>query len=153
LQRDPAMAEVVAEARALVVIMHNREETEEGIDIVEDMQRFFERSLEVAARAGVAERFILLDPGVGFGKTRMQNYAALRAIPRLRSLGFPVLVGVSRKSIFRDLSGERIDGRLLGTLAANIVAAGLGAQIFRVHDVLEHKAAFAVLEALHFGEQ
>ncbi len=153
LQRDPAMAEVVAEARALVVIMHNREETEDGIDIVEDMQRFFERSLEVAARAGIAEQFILLDPGVGFGKTRVQNYAALRAIPRLRSLGFSVLVGVSRKSIFRDLSGERIDGRLLGTLAANIVAAGLGAQIFRVHDVLEHKAAFAVLEALHFGEQ
>ena len=153
LQRDPAMAEVIGEAGALVVIMHNRAETEEGIDIVEDMKRFFERSLEAARRAGVAERFILLDPGVGFGKTRAQNYAALRAIPQLRGLGFPVLVGVSRKSIFRDLAGERIDGRLIGTLAANIVAAGLGAQLFRVHDALEHKAAFAVLEALHFGEQ
>ncbi|HXZ17446.1 MAG TPA: dihydropteroate synthase [Roseiarcus sp.] len=152
LQRDPAMAEVIGEARALVVIMHNREKTQEGIDIVDDMKRFFERSLEAAGRAGVAERFILLDPGVGFGKTRAQNYAALRAIPQLRSLGFPVLVGVSRKSIFRDLSDERIDGRLIGTLAANIVAAGLGAQIFRVHDALEHKAAFAVLEALQFGE-
>ncbi len=153
LQRDPAMAEVVAEAGALVAIMHNREETQEGIDIVEDMKRFFERSLELAARAGVPKRFILLDPGVGFGKTRQQNHAALRAIPQLRALGFPVLVGVSRKSIFRDLEGERIDGRLIGTLAANIVAAGLGAQLFRVHDALEHKAAFAVLEALRFGEQ
>ena len=153
LQRDPAMAGVIGDARALVVIMHNREVTEEGIDIVDDMLRFFERSLEAAGRAGVAERFILLDPGVGFGKTRAQNYAALRAIPQLRRLGFPVLVGVSRKSIFRDLSGRRIDGRLIGTLAANIVAAGLGAQLFRVHDVLEHKSAFAVLEALQFGEQ
>jgi dihydropteroate synthase len=153
LQRDPAMAEVIADARALVAIMHNREVTEEGIDIVDDMKRFFERSLEAARGAGVAERFILLDPGVGFGKTRAQNYAALRAIPQMRRLGFPVLVGVSRKSIFRDLSGERIDGRLIGTLAANIVAAGLGAQLFRVHDALEHKSAFAVLEALHFGEQ
>jgi len=153
LQRDPAMAEVIGEARALVVIMHNREETQEGIDIVDDMKRFFERSLEAASRACVAERFILLDPGVGFGKTRAQNFAALRAIPQLRSLGFPVLVGVSRKSIFRDLSGERIDGRLIGTLTANVVAAGLGAQIFRVHDALEHKTAFRVLEALQFGEQ
>ena len=153
LQRDPAMAEVIADARAIVVIMHNREETEEGIDIVDDMKRFFERSLEAARGAGVAERFILLDPGVGFGKTRAQNYAALRAIPQLRRLGFPVLVGVSRKSIFRDLSGQRIDGRLIGTLAANIVAAGRGAQLFRVHDALEHKSAFAVLEALQFGEQ
>ncbi len=153
LQRDSAMARVIGDARALVVIMHNREVTEEGIDIVDDMLRFFERSLEAAGRAGVAERYILLDPGVGFGKTRAQNYAALRAIPQLRRLGFPVLVGVSRKSIFRDLSGERMDGRLIGTLAANIVAAGLGAQLFRVHDALEHKSAFAVLEALHFGEQ
>ena len=152
LQRDPAMAEVIGDARALVVIMHNREEAQEGIDIVDDMKRFFARSLEAAGRAGVAERFILLDPGVGFGKTRAQNYAALRAIPQLRSLGFPVLLGVSRKSIFRDLAGERIDGRLIGTLAANIVAAGLGAQIFRVHDALEHKVAFGVLEALQFGE-
>ncbi|WP_085773742.1 dihydropteroate synthase [Methylocystis bryophila] len=153
LQRDPAMAEVVAEAQASIVIMHNREAAEDSIDIVDDMQRFFERSLEIARRAGVADRLILLDPGVGFGKTRAQNYAALRAIPQLRRLGFPVLVGVSRKSIFRDLAGEQIDGRLIGTLAANIVAAGLGAQLFRVHDALEHKAAFAVLEALQFGEQ
>jgi len=153
LQRDPAMAKVIGDARALAVIMHNREAVEEGIDIVDDMNRFFERSLEVARRAGVAERFILLDPGVGFGKTRAQNYDALRAIPQLRRLGFPVAVGVSRKSLFRDLSGERIDGRLIGTLAANIVAAGLGAQLFRVHDAQEHKSAFAVLEALRFGEK
>jgi dihydropteroate synthase len=153
LQRDPAMAEVVGDAGALVVIMHNREEAQEGIDIVDDMLRFFERSLDAASRAGVEKRVIILDPGVGFGKTRAQNYAALRAIPQLRSLGFPVLVGVSRKSIFRDLPGAWIEGRLIGTLAANIVAAGAGARVFRVHDALEHKAAFSVLDALHFGEQ
>jgi dihydropteroate synthase len=148
LQRDPAMADVVAASGAGVVVMHNRATTEPEIDIVDDMLRFFERSLEIARRAGVPEAHVALDPGIGFGKSREQNYDALRAIPRLLSLGFPVLIGVSRKSIFRDLPDGRVEGRLTGTLAANILAAAAGAQIFRVHDVAEHRAAFAVLSIL-----
>jgi len=148
LQRDPRMAGVVAEAGAAVAIMHNREKTEEGIDILKDMLNFFERSLNLARRAGIDAKRIVLDPGVGFGKTRVQNYAALRAVPEVLRLGFPVLVGVSRKSIFRDLPDGRIDGRLLGTLAANLMAARDGARLFRVHDALEHKAIFAVMSAL-----
>lgn len=148
LQRDPAMADVVAASGAGVVVMHNRATTEPEIDIVDDMARFFERSLEIARRAGVPEAHVALDPGIGFGKSREQNYDALRAIPRLLSLGFPVLIGVSRKSIFRDLPDGRVEGRLTGTLAANILAAAAGAQIFRVHDVAEHRAAFAVLSIL-----
>lgn len=148
LQRDPAMADVVAASGAGVIVMHNRVTTEPEIDIVDDMARFFERSLEIARRAGVPEAHVALDPGIGFGKSRQQNYDALRAIPRLLSLGFPVLIGVSRKSIFRDLPDGRVEGRLTGTLAANILAAAAGAQIFRVHDVAEHRAAFAVLSIL-----
>lgn len=148
LQRDPEMAAVVADAGAGVVVMHNRETTEPDIDIVEDMLRFFERSLEIARRADVPEGYVALDPGIGFGKSRQQNYDALRAIPRLCALGFPVLVGVSRKSIFRDLPDGRVEGRLTGTLAANLLAAADGAQIFRVHDVAEHRAAFEVLATL-----
>jgi len=148
LQRDPDMAAVIASAGAGVVIMHNRSEADPEIDIVDDMLRFFERSLDIARRAGVDERHILLDPGIGFGKTRAQNFAALRATPALARLGPPLLIGVSRKSIFRDLPDGAVEGRLVGTLAANLYAAMRGARAFRVHDAAEHKAAFAVLAAL-----
>lgn len=148
LQRDPAMAPIIAEAGAAVVIMHNREAAEPEIDIVDDMKRFFARSLEIARRAGVPERHILLDPGIGFGKSREQNYAALRATPELLALGFPLLIGVSRKSIFKGLGDGLLEGRLVGTLAANLLAARDGAQVFRVHDAADHRAAFDVLRTL-----
>jgi len=148
LQRDPLMAPTIAEAGAAMVIMHNRETTEPQIDIVADMKRFFARSLEIARRAGVPERHILLDPGIGFGKSREQNYDALRAIPELLALGFPLLIGVSRKSIFKGLGDGVLEGRLVGTLAANLFAARDGAQVFRVHDAAEHRAAFEVMRIL-----
>jgi len=148
LQRDPDMAGVIADAAAAVVVMHNRETTDPDIDIVADMQRFFAHSLDIAARAGVPAGHILLDPGIGFGKSRMQNYEALQAIPQLLTLGFPLLIGVSRKSIFKDLPDGAAPGRLTGTLAANLLAAQAGAQVFRVHDAAEHKAAFSVLQTL-----
>lgn len=148
LQRDPDMAPAIAEAGAGVVIMHNRAAADPEIDIVSDMLAFFERSLEIAQRAGVSMAHIALDPGVGFGKSRQQNYEALRATPRLLGLGFPLLIGVSRKSIFKDLPDGRAEGRLVGTLAANLIAAADGAQIFRVHDVADNRAAFEVLSTL-----
>lgn len=148
LQRDPDMAYAVAEAEAGVVVMHNRDNVDPEIDIVADMMRFFERSLERAQRAGVSMAHVALDPGVGFGKSRQQNYDALRAIPRLLTLGYPLLIGVSRKSIFKDVAGGVVEGRLLGTLAANLLCAEMGAQIFRVHDVADHRGAFGVKAAL-----
>lgn len=148
LQRDPLMAPTIAQAGAAVLIMHNRETTEPEIDIVADMKRFFARSLEIARRAGVPERHILLDPGIGFGKSREQNYDALRATPELLALGFPLLIGVSRKSIFKGLGDGVLEGRLVGTLAANLLAARDGAQVFRVHDAAEHRAAFEVMRIL-----
>jgi dihydropteroate synthase len=151
LQRDPEMAGTIAEAGAGVVVMHNREAADPEIDIVADMLRFFERSLDIARRAGVPEAHVALDPGIGFGKSRQQNYAALRAAPELLRLGFPLLIGVSRKSLFKGLPDGHIEGRLVGTLAANLIAAGDGAQIFRVHDVVEHRAAFEVFSALRLA--
>ncbi|MGJ0508979.1 MAG: dihydropteroate synthase [Methylocystis sp.] len=151
LQRDSDMAHAVAESGAGVVVMHNREAADAEIDIVADMLRFFERSLDIARRAGVREAHITLDPGIGFGKTRQQNYDALRATPRLLALGCPVLIGVSRKSIFKGLPDGRIEARIVGTLAANLLTAASGAGIFRVHDVAEHRAAFEVFAALGGG--
>ena len=148
LQYDPDMADVIASSQAGVVVMHNRQSTDPELDIVSDMLRFFEKSLDIAKRAGIPESRIALDPGIGFGKTRQQNYQALHAIPHLRTLGFPLLIGVSRKSIFKNIPDSLVEGRLLGTLSANLLAAASGACIFRVHDVIEHRCAFEVYSSL-----
>jgi dihydropteroate synthase len=149
LQKDPAMADTVAEGRAIVVVMHNRETVDPDLDIIADMRRFFDHSLTLAERAGIPRRHIVLDPGVGFGKTKEQNLVALRRLDDFRNdYGLPLLVGISRKSLFGPILGVGVDGRLIGTLAANLVAATRGASIFRVHDAAEHVAAFRVYDAI-----
>jgi dihydropteroate synthase len=149
LQKDPAMADVVAEAGAAVVIMHNRDAVDHELDIVADMLRFFEHSLAMAERAGIVRSRILLDPGVGFGKNKSQNLAAMAATPRLRrAFDLPVLIGVSRKRLFGDLLGAKVEDRLIPTIAANLACLARGASVFRVHDVAEHVAAFKVFHAL-----
>ena len=150
LQGDPAMAEVVAAAGAGLVMMHNRAEADPALDIVDDLRVFFDRSLEIAAAAGIAEDRIMLDPGIGFGKTKAQNLRALGAgVAALAGYHLPVLVGVSRKSLFAALIGKQAPAeRLVGTLAANLVALARGATIFRVHDCAEHRDAFAVAGAI-----
>ena len=149
LQRDPAMAGVVAGAEAGLVVMHNRDGIDAAIDIVDDMRRFFDHSLRLAEAAGVPCHRIVLDPGIGFGKSKAQNLAALHAIPVLRAYGLPVLVGVSRKSLFAALIGASdVGDRLIGTLAANLAAAARGAAIFRVHDCAENRAALTVFDAI-----
>ncbi len=149
LQRDPAMAAAVAEGEAGLVVMHNRDDVDAALDIVADMRRFFDRSLALAERAGVPRARILLDPGIGFGKTKTQNLQALHGIAALRDYGLPILVGVSRKSLFAALIGAREPGdRLIGTLAANCAAAAQGAAVFRVHDCAENRAALTVFDAV-----
>jgi dihydropteroate synthase len=148
LQHDPAMADTIAEAGAAVVVMHNRSDIDSALDIVADIRRFFDRSLDLARRAGIPEARVILDPGIGFGKTKEQNLAALAATPELQDYGLPILIGISRKSIFGALLGATVDGRLIGTIAANLVTAMYGAKVFRVHDPAEHRAAFKVLDAI-----
>ena len=148
LQRDPDMVRAVAETDAGLVVMHNRESIDPTLDIVADVSRFFERSLEIARVAGVPERHVVLDPGIGFGKTQEQNLHVLRALGVFRRHGRPILVGVSRKSIFGALFGAHGEDRLVGTLAAGLDAVVKGARVLRVHDVREHRMALAVIEAL-----
>jgi dihydropteroate synthase len=149
LQRDPAMAAVVAEADAGLVVMHNRDGIDPTIDIVDDMRRFFDRSLSLAESAGILRTRIILDPGIGFGKSKAQNLAALNGIAVLRDYGLPVLIGVSRKSLFAALIGATdVADRLIGTIAANCAAAARGAAIFRVHDCAENRAALTVFDAI-----
>ena len=153
LQGDPAMAQTVAAAGAGLVMMHNRDAADPDLDIVDDLRVFFDRSLEIAVAAGIAEDRIVLDPGIGFGKNKSQNLRALGAgVAALAGYHLPVLVGVSRKSLFAALIGKQApEDRLVGTLAANLTAHARGATIFRVHDCAEHRDAFAVARAIADG--
>lgn len=152
LQGDPEMAPVAAAYDAGVVIMHNRGGAlDDSLDIIADMRRFFERSLDIAASHGIPPERIVLDPGIGFGKTKTQNIIALGAgIAALkRSFGLPVLVGASRKSLFAKLIGAAApEDRLIGTLAAHLAARTYGADLFRVHDCAPHRDALLVHEAI-----
>jgi dihydropteroate synthase len=148
LQRDPGMADAVAETGAAVVVMHNRDEIDPTIDILDDVERFFERSLNLAAAAGVPFGRILLDPGVGFGKTPEQNHACIFNLDRFLGLGAPILAGLSRKSFLGRILGVEVDRRLAGTLAADVIALTRGASVLRVHDVAENRDALAVFAAL-----
>ncbi len=147
LQKDPGMADAVAQTEAAVIIMHNRAEKEERADILADMRRFFDHSLALAAKAGIPKDVIILDPGIGFGKTSCQNVEAVARIPDLKDYGLPILVGASRKAFLGSLTGDGIEATLIGTVAA-IVAAAAGASIFRVHDVAEHVAALRIFHSM-----
>jgi dihydropteroate synthase len=141
LQKDPAMADTAAEAEAGVVITHNRAEKDESVDIIADMRRFFDRSLEIAAKAGVPRTRVILDPGIGFAKTSRQNLQAVAGIAKFDDYGLPMLVGASRKRFLGSLTGNGVEGSLVGSIAVNLAAAAAGAAIFRVHDVAENAAA------------
>jgi dihydropteroate synthase len=148
LQKDPRMADVVAEAEAAVVIMHNRAEKDENIDIIGDIRSFFERSLAIAAHAGIPKRSIILDVGIGFAKSSRQNREVIRRLGELKDYGLPLMVGTSRKRFLGSLTGDGIEGTLSGTLAASLAAVAAGAAIVRVHDVAEHAAALRVFRAI-----
>ncbi len=150
LQREPDIAAVAAAHGAPVMVMHNRETIDPALDIVADMLAFFERSLTIARRAGIPDADIVLDPGVGFGKTWEQHLEALRRLPEILALGFPVLVGVSRKSLLGRLHDRETKpaDRLVGSLAAHALAGTLGADIVRVHDVAAHVEAMRVVDAV-----
>jgi dihydropteroate synthase len=117
-------------------------------DPVQACLDFFGRSLETARRAGIREDRIALDPGFGFGKSLDQNLELLARLPELSVLGFPVLVGTSRKSFIGKITGRDAPDRLIGTLATSIAAALAGAAIIRVHDVPEHVEALTMAAAI-----
>jgi len=145
-QKDWGLADLAASREAGVVLMHNRETIDPDIDIVDDMLRFLETSLSIASRAGVALSRISLDPGIGFGKTLEQNLAAIAHLDRLKTLGCPLLVGASRKSMIGKIVPTTTDERLPGTLALHTVAMLRGADIIRVHDVKEAVQAARVTD-------
>jgi dihydropteroate synthase len=148
LQRDPGMAGVVAAHRVPVVVTHNREAADPAIDILADIEAFFSRSLEIAARAGIARHRIVLDPGIGFGKTPEQSLATIAGLGRLRAFGLPMLIGLSRKRFINAVVPSSPQDRLAGSIAGNVLAVLEGAAIVRVHDVAETVQALRVAAAI-----
>jgi dihydropteroate synthase len=148
LSRDPAMAPTVAAHNAAVVIMHNREKIDPSLDILDEIEGFFGRALERAATAGIRNDRIVLDPGIGFGKTLGQNLAVLARLEEIVELGFPILLGVSRKSFIGKLVPSAPGERLPATIAANIIGVLAGVAVIRVHDVAAHVQALKIAEAI-----
>jgi dihydropteroate synthase len=148
LQRDPDMAHVVAAHDAPVIVMHNRDTADPTIDIVADVTAFFERSLAIAAGAGIARERIVLDPGIGFGKTPEQSLTCIARLDAWRGFGLPILVGASRKRFIHSVVPSEPAERLGGSLAAHLLAVENGAAIIRVHDVAPTVQALAVAAAI-----
>lgn len=149
LQKDPEMAGVAAETGVAVIVMHNRQDVDPEADIMADMRGFLKRSLDLASAAGVDPSRVLVDPGIGFGRTPEQS---LECVARLDELvdwfGLPVLLGLSRKRFIGHVLGRDVDDRLIGTLASNLVGIAKGARVIRVHDVAEHVDALRMLRAI-----
>jgi dihydropteroate synthase len=152
LQGDPELPKIAARHGAGVIAMHNP-----GLlgsakplagDPVAACLAYFERSLDIARSAGIAEDRIVLDPGFGFGKSPEQNLELLARFSELNALGFPVLAGTSRKSFIGKVTGRDGAERLIGTIVSNIAAAFAGAAIIRVHDVFEHVEAMRMAAAI-----
>ncbi len=152
LQRDPDMARVVVDHDVPVIVMHNRITAEPGIDIISDMMAFFERSLEIADRAGIARDMIVLDPGIGFGKTPEQSIEAIARFEEFKRFGLPLLMALSRKRFISHIMPSEPMQRLGGSIAGNVLAVQKGASIVRVHDVAETVQALRVTNAIRAAQ-
>jgi dihydropteroate synthase len=148
LQREGDMARIAAEHGVPVIVMHNRVAADPSIDIMADVKAFFSRSLEIAAQAGIAPGRVVLDPGIGFGKTPEQSITMIARLSELRSFGCPLLMGLSRKRFIDFVSPSKPDQRIGGSIAGNVMAVLGGADIVRVHDVAETVQALRLLTAI-----
>jgi dihydropteroate synthase len=151
---DPEMAGLVADSGAECCLMHmlgeprTMQRDPRYDDVVDEVKAFLEERLAFAVREGVREQRVLLDPGIGFGKTVEHNLELLRRLDELRSLGRPILIGTSRKSFLGRIGAARpASARLAGTVATNVLAYERGASVFRVHDVAPLREALAVAAA------
>ena len=154
LRDDPGMAETAAELKSHVILMHMQgmprtmQQNPAYDDVVAEVVEFLRERAAWAHTQGIAREKIIVDPGIGFGKTLDHNLILLHHIPRLAALGYPVLIGASRKSFIGKISGGEADDRLEGSLSAAIWAATHGARIVRVHDVRATRRALEVAWAI-----
>ena len=150
---DPRIADVVAQAGADCCVMHmlgdprTMQDDPRYDDVVTDIQAFLEERLEFAVSRGIARERVMLDPGIGFGKTIVHNLELLRRLDELVAIGQPLVIGTSRKSFLGKITGRDPDHRVPGTIATNVLAYERGARVFRVHDVAPVRDALSVTAA------
>ena len=152
---DPEMATVAAQHQAGLILMHMQgnpqtmQKKPEYSDLFAEVISYLRAAVERALAAGVSSQSIAVDPGIGFGKTTDHNLRLLNGLSRIAELGYPVLVGPSRKRFIGELTGQEVSNRLFGTLAATALAVDAGARIIRIHDVAPVRQAVRVAEAVH----
>jgi dihydropteroate synthase len=157
LRGDPRMVGIVADARAGCCLMHmlgdprTMQRDPRYEDVVSEVKGFLEARMAFAIAQGVSEQRIMLDPGIGFGKTLQHNLELLRRLDELVGLGRPVVIGTSRKSFLGRITGRALDERIAGTIATNVLAYERGARVFRVHDVGPVHDALSVAAATVSG--
>jgi dihydropteroate synthase len=149
LQYDKNMASVVAKHDAYVCIMHNQDDTNYNKDIMESIKDFLLESIKIAKESGIKDDKIILDPGIGFGKTYEQNIEVLRRLSELKDLGYPILLGTSRKSTIGKILDVEPKERVEGTIATTVAGIIDGIDIVRVHDVKENLMAAKVADAIY----
>jgi len=149
LQKDAAMADLIAASGAGLVLMHTGRERQKHPDPLRDQEIFFTRSLAIAAKAGIRPEQIVLDPGFGFAKTLAENIALLRHAAALQSFGRPLLAGTSRKNFLGRLTGQELPlERDTATAASSVLLRLQGFSLFRVHNIAANRQALAVVDAL-----
>lgn len=145
------LIEACVEAASPIVVMHNKAVSIYEGDVVDEVLASLSASAERCVRAGIPAEHVILDPGIGFGKTPEHNLSVLAALPRLVALGFPTLLGTSRKSTIGRLTARGVDGRAFGTAATVALAAAAGIDIVRVHDVMDQRDVVHVADAIVRG--
>jgi dihydropteroate synthase len=145
------LIDACVETGSPIVAMHNKAVAIYQGDVVDEVLRSLMTMAERCVRAGLPAEHVILDPGIGFGKTPEHNLAVLGALPRLVALGFPTLIGTSRKSTIGRLLGRDVEGRAFGTAATVALAAAAGIDIVRVHDVAEQRDVVRVVDAIVRG--
>ncbi|SHI89644.1 Dihydropteroate synthase [Clostridium cavendishii DSM 21758] len=146
-KKDTYMAKVAAKYGVQCCLMHNRDNTDYD-DIIEDMKKDLEESIKIALDAGVKKENIILDPGIGFAKTYEQNLEVLNRLEELNSLGYPILLGTSRKSVIGLTLNLDASERLEGTLATTTLGIMKGCDFVRIHDVLQNKRVCVMTDAM-----
>ena len=149
LKKDKDMAKIVAKYDAHVCIMHNQDGTDYNEDIMESIKKSLNESISIALKAGVKKDKIVLDPGIGFGKTFEQNLEVLKRLDELNDLGYPILLGTSRKSVIGNVLNVEPKERLEGTIATTVLGVRDGVDIVRVHDVKENLKAAKMADAIY----
>ncbi|PKR77521.1 dihydropteroate synthase [Halalkalibacillus sediminis] len=146
-KREPEIAQVAKDYQVPIILMHNQEGTSYE-DIIEDMKKSLLESVNLAKSYGVEDQHIILDPGIGFGKTWEQNLLVMRRLNELKTLGYPLLLGTSRKSLIGRVLDLPVEERLEGTLATLCYGVQQGVEIVRVHDVKEAKRTVRMMDAM-----